>query len=81
MAKRSINKGMTERVRPQATGSAAACDLKVAVTGATYTLVGDWPLSQSPERRAGDLRSDAVSLFADTVRSENFFSRLGAERG
>jgi hypothetical protein len=43
--------GMPERVRPQATGSATARDLTLTITGATYTLVGDRPLSQSPERR------------------------------
>jgi hypothetical protein len=52
--------GMTERVRPQTTRSATARVPKVTITGKTYTLVGDWPRSQSSAQTAVDLTIDVV---------------------
>jgi hypothetical protein len=51
---------MTERVRPQTTRSATARGPKVTITGKTYTLVGDWPRSQSSAQTAVDLTIDVV---------------------
>jgi hypothetical protein len=55
--------GMTERVRPQTTRSATARVPKVTITGKTYTLVGDWPRSQSSAQTA----QTAVDLTIDVV--------------
>jgi len=44
---------------------------RLPFTGATYTLVGDWPVSQSPEWRAEELAVDAAYVLS--LSSAMFF--------